>query len=437
MTFLGPLRRLLVGICLLAAATALPAAAQDEDPILQLPEVSRFFVDALGFASDSAGVSRLDLYVEVPHHTLQFVKEGETFHASYEASLSVFDSAEQQVAERFWREAIDTKEYDATTSLRMAKLSLKSILLPPGAYTIVVQVRDTETKKSSRVKRLVRLRDFATPSFSLSDPMLILRMSTEEERKVIYPNVEGNVGATNDSFYVFFESYNRLSADSADVRLTIRNIKTETVRVDSERVFLPAGRKACFAMARSSSLMAGDYTVEVQAKLLGPAAPGLDRTAYAVRPFLVRWRGVPISITDLDAALDQLQYLLDGDKIDDMKKLAPEAKRMAFQEFWKKRDPTPGTERNELMEEYYARVAYANKNFGHYTEGWKTDRGMVYVIFGSPSNIERHPFDTDAKPYEIWTYYQIDREFVFVDASGFGDYRLQTPIWDVWRTRPR
>ena len=54
-----------------------------------------------------------------------------------------------------------------------------------------------------------------------------------------------------------------------------------------------------------------------------------------------------------------------------------------------------------------------------------------------PNNIERHPFDIDAKPYEIWTYYEQNREFVFVDATGFGDYRLQNPMWDLWRTRPR
>ena len=90
-----------------------------------------------------------------------------------------------------------------------------------------------------------------------------------------------------------------------------------------------------------------------------------------------------------------------------------------------------------MMDEYYGRIQFANQNFGHYIDGWKTDMGMIYVIFGSPSNIERHPFELDSKPYEIWTYYDLGREFIFVDMSGFGDYRLQTPLWDVNRTRIR
>jgi hypothetical protein len=89
------------------------------------------------------------------------------------------------------------------------------------------------------------------------------------------------------------------------------------------------------------------------------------------------------------------------------------------------------------MDEYYARVEFANKHFSHFMDGWKSDMGMVFIIFGTPSNVERHPFDSDAKPYEIWTYYELNRQFVFIDQSGFGDYHLQNPIWDVWSTRPR
>ena len=83
------------------------------------------------------------------------------------------------------------------------------------------------------------------------------------------------------------------------------------------------------------------------------------------------------------------------------------------------------------MEEYYSRVEYANKNFSHYQAGWKTDMGMVFILFGSPNNVERHPFDIDSKPYEIWSYYDYNRSVIFVDESGFGDYQLLTPIWDM------
>jgi hypothetical protein len=57
---------------------------------------------------------------------------------------------------------------------------------------------------------------------------------------------------------------------------------------------------------------------------------------------------------------------------------------------------------------------------------------MVLIRFGSPQNVERHPFESDSKPYEIWYYYDQNREFIFVDETGFGDYRLRNFGSDLW-----
>jgi len=68
--------------------------------------------------------------------------------------------------------------------------------------------------------------------------------------------------------------------------------------------------------------------------------------------------------------------------------------------------------------------------------GWRSDRGMVYTILGTPNNIDRHPFEYDSKPYEVWEYYDLNRSFVFLDQTGFGDYRLITPLTgDMYRYR--
>lgn len=52
----------------------------------------------------------------------------------------------------------------------------------------------------------------------------------------------------------------------------------------------------------------------------------------------------------------------------------------------------------ELIRKYYGRVQDANKLFASYQEGWKTDRGMIYVVFGAPNRV------TKRKNGEIWTY---------------------------------
>ncbi|MFC1548292.1 GWxTD domain-containing protein, partial [Candidatus Neomarinimicrobiota bacterium] len=84
---------------------------------------------------------------------------------------------------------------------------------------------------------------------------------------------------------------------------------------------------------------------------------------------------------------------------------------------------------NEVMDEYYRRVAYSDTHFKSYQAGWETDLGMVYIIYGPPDDIERYPFELDSKPYQIWYYYEQHWRFVFVDQNMFGDYRLITPLY--------
>ena len=63
-----------------------------------------------------------------------------------------------------------------------------------------------------------------------------------------------------------------------------------------------------------------------------------------------------------------------------------------IEQFWLKRDPTPGTPENEYREEHYRRIAYADETFAtNAVPGWKTDRGRIYIKYGPPVEREAHP----------------------------------------------
>ena len=101
-----------------------------------------------------------------------------------------------------------------------------------------------------------------------------------------------------------------------------------------------------------------------------------------------------------------------------------------FLQYWKKIDPTPGTNINELMEEYYIRVNYVNEYFNmSWKEGWETDFGMIYILFGPPDEIQRSNVNSsNTSTYQIWYYNRISKQFIFKDQNGFGDYRLDRPF---------
>jgi len=52
----------------------------------------------------------------------------------------------------------------------------------------------------------------------------------------------------------------------------------------------------------------------------------------------------------------------------------------------------------ELLKEYYHRIEIANQFFTSYKEGWKTDRGIIYVIYGAPNTIRKNA------DKEVWLY---------------------------------
>ena len=132
---------------------------------------------------------------------------------------------------------------------------------------------------------------------------------------------------------------------------------------------------------------------------------------------------------DLDRAMKQMKYILTNEERKQLKGKSRKEKKKLFYDLWKDRDPTPKTEYNELMEEYYGRVWYANENFDAWAPGWETDMGMIYILFGPPDEIQRsNPTASNPAMYQVWHYYRLSKQFVFKDQNGFGDYRLDSPF---------
>jgi GWxTD domain-containing protein len=103
---------------------------------------------------------------------------------------------------------------------------------------------------------------------------------------------------------------------------------------------------------------------------------------------------------------------------------------------------TGDTERaKQLIRNYFRRVELANQYFTSYKEGWKTDRGMVYIIFGPPDEVYRF-YDREVWDYDN-TLYKVSFDFVksssVFDPDNYVLIRNQKykEVWyqvvDLWR----
>jgi GWxTD domain-containing protein len=143
---------------------------------------------------------------------------------------------------------------------------------------------------------------------------------------------------------------------------------------------------------------------------------------------------------------EEVVYIISPEERAAFLALGTDEERQHFiEQFWQRRDPTPGTPENEFRLEHYRRIAYANDNFAsNSAPGWKTDRGMIYIKYGPPDEREEHPKGgayerpldqgggiVTVYPFDKWLYRYIDGigsnvHIEFVDPSGTGDYHMTT-----------
>ncbi len=74
--------------------------------------------------------------------------------------------------------------------------------------------------------------------------------------------------------------------------------------------------------------------------------------------------------------------------------------KLAIDRFWLTLAGGSEDRARTLLRTYYERVEAANQHFTSYIEGWKTDRGMIYCVFGPPNIIYR------SSGGESWVYGQ-------------------------------
>ncbi|HWP81951.1 MAG TPA: GWxTD domain-containing protein [Bacteroidota bacterium] len=122
------------------------------------------------------------------------------------------------------------------------------------------------------------------------------------------------------------------------------------------------------------------------------------------------------------------QYMATDQEIKTFSQITNEEGRRTFlAQFWNEVEKGRMGRQPISRADYMQRLQVANQRYKSFSrEGWQTDRGRVLILYGDPDEVERAPSREDAKPYEIWRYFNIENgvEFVFVDRTGFGDYQL-------------
>jgi GWxTD domain-containing protein len=140
---------------------------------------------------------------------------------------------------------------------------------------------------------------------------------------------------------------------------------------------------------------------------------------------------------------EDVRWIISDEERKAFMQLSNEEERDKFIEaFWDRRNPNPDSEDNEFKDEHYRRIEYANEHFAAGVQGWRTDRGRIYIVFGPADEVESHPSggqyerpieegggETSTYPFEDWRYRHIDgigdQVIVeFVDTCMCGEFHM-------------
>jgi len=403
----------------------------------------RLMTDFCRFRGGDDKHALVEIYYSFARNSLTFAPDSAGWQAGADITLLIHQNDSLVHADR-WLVPYSIRDTSALSST-INLVGNYRMQLKEGEYSFFMVGRDryrSERVDSFRIGFPVK--PFSANGPNMSDIEFASIIKRGEEGGQFYKNTldvipnPGGIYSEEQSCYYYAEAYNLLVADTRSDYMLIASVLDAVGRevISRDRTKREVGESSVlvdqFAVDKMKS---GTYTLLL--RLLDTAntivaqsgkkffvynpALGVDSsllTASSSLPFTVY---LAMSEEELDQEFAWARYEATGDEIDRYEELSgPEPKRAFLTEFWRNRMPG-------LREEYFARVEYANRSFRTGTrEGYRTDRGRVRIVYGEPDDIDRHPSETERRPYEIWTYHQIQGGviFVFVLKNPGGDYEL-------------
>jgi GWxTD domain-containing protein len=391
--------------------------------------------------------TRVKGLVQIPLSLLQPTRPGG--EASYTVAVRVSDSTGLALYQQSWQSRVQ-----AMADSNAYTVEIVDFAIAPGKYRFDVTVADSASgRKLASATDLQALSDTSVASDLLIAPEMRLATANDTvPRPGEFRTGNNLVTATarvlltplRANVYYLLEAYAETGGEGT-LSVAIRDSTGRTsMKTQPLPVKVTPGGSVLKGQLDLTGLPPGNYVMVADLQLGGRtiqrsaefSMAGLTETLArdAARREAERMTDegyfAAMSDDELDAAKAPLEYVAEPRELSAWSpELSVTAKRRFLTSFWKQRDPTPGTLRNERREAFYGAIEYANRTFReggrNPVSGWRSDRGRIYAKYGAPDEVYRRQQEGRAPPYEVWSYAKgKGYYYIFADRSGFGAYTL-------------
>ena len=347
------------------------------------------------------GGGTVHMTVRLDEEDLLFVIEDGSEVASWEAAAIIDGELTVRSSESVLKSELPVIE----------TLSIQNI--PIGSHLLTIIVRDLETGRSYSWEDEIEV-SLVDSAFWSSGGLQVL---------------EGATQRASGSTEVVWNVYSPLQSNEPDsicAAYVLRDASGVTRREGWMNMTASRSSFECTASIDINRLDAGEY--EILAVVMHD-----DEIVAASREGLDLLQSWDVWGEDPDLTKNLIRPIASSVEMRDLNNTeGPSSRNAVMAEFWQKRDPSPGTVRNEYLEEYLTRLDYIDDHFSVLnTMGINTDRGRVYILLGEPDINENRPLENFSLPSQTWTYFTPILEVTFVDYDGCGDFELYTEWEEV------
>ena len=363
----------------------------------------------------------LRIRLKIQYDILQFTKVNNTYQALYDVSLLIKEPGSDVAAfSTGWQGSVIESDFDKTNAIQIFQCDDKVFDLPlkAGSYTIFLEVTDRATRTVFIENSKIEIRKVEGKQIEFSEIKFVSpqdSLSAEIHIKAEYPILE-----FDQPVLASFDIYSNHPDSLKIVSQLMERLdgKDTLIKEHTQTIYSGSRISAFYEPVQKNDLKEGLH-------LLRYTIQAGEKSVRLEREFKVVWYAKPVYLYEFDLAWRPLKAILPAAEWDTLNNLSSTAKNKWYDDFWRRKDPTPETPLNEIQYEFYSRVDQANIRYSmRFKEGWQTDRGQTLLSYGSPDSIETFRYSPTVKPHEIWYYYSLRKKLTFVDVDRDENYKL-------------
>lgn len=348
----------------------------------------------------------IKLASDIVFGSLVYKKKDDMFKADITVEIQVKDTEAEQIVstDQF---TYNISEKDKSVRSRQDVFTLRrEIKTKPGDYEIYFTVLDQNSGKHSTRKSRTQIPDPNNNITSLTGIQLLGKNIKKENAEWI-PITTYDVTGKIDSLKFVFQVTNnkdekpltihtklsRFLADTTPARpmhyhnISVTDIRSKGINYREEEIIQTNRR----TLIEEGSVLIeyvfprhrrGNYRFEVTAETES------GDELYKGRDYSIKSDNYP-SIKNVREMARPLVYLMGEKEHEKLMSISDkDSLKNSIDRFWLKNVGNKSITRH-VIQLYYERVEEANKQFSNYKEGWKTDPGMLYILFGPPWYVYR------------------------------------------------